>query len=128
MAKKQKISLNDSATINNPFGSLDLPFDSEDIQRGEKAQAQNEQVEKSQKIITRIRLEKSGRGGKTVTVLYDWENIKTADLKRTFKQVKKHLATGGSFQEDSLEFQGDQRQKAADFLNTLNIQVKGQLS
>lgn len=128
MAKKQKISLSDNATMNNPFGSLDLQFDSADIQRGEEAQARNEQTKTADKIITRIRLEKSGRGGKIVTVLYDWENINTADLKRTFKQVKKHLATGGSFQEDSLEFQGDQRQKTADFLHTLNIQVKGQLS
>ena len=126
MAKKQKISLTDQSFDSNPFGELSLTFDADDIARGEEAEQQIATTHKPKAII-RIRLEKSGRGGKTVTVLYDWENLDEQEIKQTFKKLKKYLATGGSQQEESLEFQGDQRQKTADFLKDLNIQVKGQV-
>src|SRR5688500_12630031 len=58
------------------------------------------------RIVAKLRIEKAGRGGKTVTVIYDLprneEFLKTlcADLKRS-------CGTGGTAGEDTVELQGD---------------------
>lgn len=70
----------------------------------------------------RLRLETSGRGGKAVTVLFDLvANPKS--LKAWAKKMKNHCGTGGSVKKDSIEVQGDQREKLKSFLENQGFKV-----
>ncbi len=52
--------------------------------------------------------EKSGRAGKTVTVLRGFsETISSEELESLTLKLKKHCACGGSFKERTIELQGD---------------------
>jgi translation initiation factor 1 len=73
--------------------------------------------------VTRVRREKGGRGGKTVTVLY---GVPGSDEERTrlFKDLKKQCGCGGTFKEGRIEIQGDQRDKILSIFAEKNIQAK----
>ena len=60
--------------------------------------------------VAKLRLEKSGRGGKTVTVVYDLPNDPSW-LKELAGKLKKACGVGGSAGEGRVEIQGDQREK-----------------
>ena len=52
--------------------------------------------------------EKSGRAGKTVTVLREFPaNISNEELEVIALKLKKHCACGGSLKERAIELQGD---------------------
>lgn len=128
MSKKKKISLTDDSLSNNPFASLDLAFSDQEIAEDQERQEQVEEREVASKKAgtVAVRIEKKGRGGKSVTVFYDFsdENVNLNDL---LKRVKKSLGTGGTVRDDSLEFQGDKRAQAAEIFQSLGFKVKGQL-
>lgn len=71
-----------------------------------------------------IRPEKKGRGGKTVTVIYDFPVGGEDYFKKLTKKLKRECGTGGTFKGDSIEVQGDHREKLKDFLSTLGFKVK----
>lgn len=73
--------------------------------------------------LIKIRVEKKGRGGKAVSVLFNLpDNPKYfSDLA---KKIKAHCGTGGTFKEGTIEIQGDQRDKIKSFLEKLGFQVK----
>jgi translation initiation factor 1 len=58
----------------------------------------------------RLRREKAGRGGKTVTVVFDFQ---ASDLQRQAlaKDLQKFLGTGGTVKEGRVELQGDQMER-----------------
>lgn len=124
---KKKIPLNDSSLSNNPFSSLDFAFSADEIAED---QSRQEKISKEEKPKTNgtvaVRLEKKGRGGKTVTVFYDFSDS-SIDLTSLVKKVKKSLGTGGTAREETLEFQGDKRAQAAEIFQSLGFRVKGQL-
>jgi translation initiation factor 1 len=60
-------------------------------------------------------MERSGRGGKTVTVL-EQLNLRPADRERWLKDLKAALGCGGIVEGDSLVLQGDQRKRLPDIL------------
>lgn len=70
-----------------------------------------------------MRLEKNGRGGKTVTVLFELPNNETyfADLT---KQLKNSLGTGGTFKNNRIEIQGDHKSRVQAFLEKMGFKVK----
>ena len=70
----------------------------------------------------RIRLEKSGRGGKSVTVVFDLPG-NTACFQDMIKQLKSHCGSGGTLKEGRMEIQGDHRQKVKDFLEKAGFKV-----
>ena len=73
----------------------------------------------------KLRLEKKGRGGKTVTVIYEVpDNPKY--FKRILKELKNHCGVGGSQKPTQLEIQGDQREKVRSYLIGLGFNVIGQ--
>ena len=47
-----------------------------------------------------------------------------AELTELAKQLKKLCGSGGAVVDSTIEIQGDQRQKALDFLSTKGIQAK----
>ena len=125
---KKKISLTDDSLSNNPFASLDIGFSSEEIAAdNERVAEEEESAEQNKKAgSVAVRIEKKGRGGKSVTVFYDFSD-EAVNLNELLKRVKKSLGTGGTVREDTLEFQGDKRVQAAEIFQSLGFRVKGQL-
>ncbi len=75
-------------------------------------------------LTVKLRLEKGGRGGKAVTVLYDLPR-NPAFLKELATKLKKACGTGGTAKEDTVEIQGDVRERLRTLLPTLGYKVKG---
>lgn len=73
--------------------------------------------------VTRVRREKGGRGGKTVTVLY---GVPGSDDQRSmlFKDLKKQCGCGGTYKDGHIEIQGDHRDKILSILAEKGIQAK----
>ncbi len=72
----------------------------------------------------RIQREKKGRGGKQVTVLYDFQ-LTAKDLATLGKQLKKACGSGGTVKEDGIiEIQGDHRDRVADVLQKMGYKTK----
>ena len=57
-----------------------------------------------------VRYERSGRGGKEVTVI-EQLGLKEAELQTWLKQLKAALGCGGSIENDSIMLQGDHRKR-----------------
>ena len=73
--------------------------------------------------IVRLRIEKSGRKGKTVTVV---TGLPAGDgLRALVKALKKRCGTGGAIKDDAVEFQGDHRDTIREELRRRSFQVKG---
>lgn len=72
-----------------------------------------------------LRVERKGRRGKTVTVLAGFEGIDEAARMQLLASLRKALGTGGTFVEDHLEIQGDQRGRARALLQSYGFTVKG---
>ena len=73
--------------------------------------------------IVRVRREKQGRGGKTVTVV---RNIPGApdEIKRHAAALKKRLGTGGSEKNRAVEIQGDHVDSVIEYFKNLNMKIK----
>ena len=71
-----------------------------------------------------MRMEKSGRGGKTVTVVYGLPR-NTVFLKELAQELKRVCGTGGAAGEDYVELQGDLRDRVRDCLVKKGFAVKG---
>jgi translation initiation factor 1 len=71
----------------------------------------------------RVRLERKGRGGKTVSII---EGILSPKIGKEalLKHLKNKLGSGGTIQGDLLEIQGDQRDRLVEVLNELGYKAK----
>jgi translation initiation factor 1 len=74
--------------------------------------------------VAKLRLEKAGRGGKTVTVVFGLPN-NAAFLKDLAQDLKRACGTGGAVREDGVELQGDLRDRVRELLTARNFLVKG---
>jgi translation initiation factor 1 len=70
-----------------------------------------------------IRREKKGRGGKTVTVIRELQ-LTPADRKALAKRLKKKCGTGGAVKDETIEIQGDLRDRVAEELQKLGYKTK----
>lgn len=77
-----------------------------------------------EKVVARLRIERKGRGGKTVTVVYDLPRNE-AFLKELGQKLKRECGTGGTVTEDAIELQGEMRDKVRGILQRLGYGVKG---
>ena len=77
-----------------------------------------------QETCLKLRIEKKGRGGKAVTVIYELPD-NPQYFKKLLKELKNFCGTGGSQKESTLEIQGDQRDKIREFLLKKGFQTKG---
>ncbi|MGA0333538.1 MAG: translation initiation factor [Kiritimatiellia bacterium] len=73
--------------------------------------------------IIRVCREKSGRGGKTVTVLYGVPGSQD-ERNQLLKSLKQLCGCGGALKGSFLEIQGDQREKILAFLQEQGHKVK----
>mgnify|MGYP003453817670 CR=1 FL=1 len=76
------------------------------------------------KIVVTLRIEKSGRGGKTVTVIDGLPRNKDF-VQALAGELKKALGTGGTAEESSVEIQGDRRDAIRQKLQSKGWRVKG---
>jgi len=76
------------------------------------------------KVVAKLRMEKSGRGGKTVTVIYDLPQNATF-LKDLAKELKQACGTGGAVAGNTVEIQGDLRNRIRGLLQAKGWTVKG---
>jgi translation initiation factor 1 len=76
------------------------------------------------RIVAKLRLEKTGRGGKTVTVVYDLPR-NAAFLKALSQELKRACGTGGAVGDGIVELQGDLRDRVRAVLQGKGFAVKG---
>ena len=74
--------------------------------------------------VAKLRMEKAGRGGKTVTVVFGLPN-NAAFLKDLTQELKRACGTGGTATDDGVELQGDLRERVRDLLRARGFLVKG---
>jgi translation initiation factor 1 len=76
------------------------------------------------RITAKLRMEKTGRGGKTVTVVYGLPD-NDAFLKELSQKLKRACGVGGTVAEAAVELQGDVRDRVRTVLQQLGYAVKG---
>ena len=76
------------------------------------------------RIVAKLRMEKKGRGGKTVTVV-DGLPRNNAFLKDLCQELKRTCGTGGAVAEGAIELQGDLRERVREVLLKKGLVVKG---
>ena len=77
------------------------------------------------RIVAKLRMEKAGRGGKTVTVVYGLPD-NAAFLKDLCTELKRACGTGGAVADAAIELQGDLRDRVRDYLQKRGFVVKGE--
>src|SRR6185295_12652421 len=76
------------------------------------------------KIVAKLRMEKKSRSGKTVTVVAGLPR-NAAFLKELCQELKRACGTGGAVAEDTIELQGDLRDRVREYLLKKEYVVKG---
>lgn len=71
----------------------------------------------------RVRIERKGRKGKTVSIVSGFKGSETK-LEELSKELKKKLGTGGSVVEGEILVQGDFRQRIVDYLLATGYKAK----
>lgn len=73
--------------------------------------------------IARVRREKKGRGGKTVTTITGLA-LKSAQMKKLSSELKRLCGTGGSVKNGVIEIQGDNIDKVVQALDERGYKAK----
>ena len=71
--------------------------------------------------IVRVSREKTGRRGKTVTLV---RGLRQGELAAVASDLKRHCGAGGAVKDGAVEIQGDHRDKAAARLESQGYRVK----
>lgn len=71
----------------------------------------------------RIQATRSGRKGKTVTVITGLQH-NPESMAQLLKKLKAQCGSGGTIKEDTLEIQGEHKQKLLDILTKLGYKAK----
>jgi translation initiation factor 1 len=95
------------------FGSIDNSAAMESSVPELPAQQQN----------IRVQTTRSGRKGKTVTLITGFQS-QPETLTLLLKQLKNKCGTGGTVKENALEIQGDKRTEVGQILSDLGYKVK----
>jgi translation initiation factor 1 len=76
------------------------------------------------RIVAKLRMEKKGRGGKTVTVVFGLPK-NPEFLKDLAQDLKRACGTGGTVTDDGVELQGDLRERVREVLDARGYAIKG---
>jgi translation initiation factor 1 len=79
---------------------------------------------KTHNKAVKLRLEKQGRAGKMVTVLYDL-NLGLETAEALCRRLQKHCGCGGASTDTEIMLQGDMREKVRQYLTKEGYRVKG---
>ena len=94
-----------------------------DLRKEAKAQKQDLVEFEPNQLDLRIWLEKNHRGGKTVSLIKDLPH-NPKYFQKLAKDLKKTCGSGGVFKNDTIEIQGDCREKMKTYLEKLGFKVK----
>ena len=89
-----------------------------------KCSSRNASASVPDRVIAKLRLEKKGRGGKSVSVIYDLPD-NAEFLKTLCQDLKRACSVGGAVIEGGVELQGDQRERLRALLQQRGYIVKG---
>ena len=111
----------------SPFDSLtkdglpvSLPSDSSSGKPKPKEVRSEEKMGQGDRL--EVRREKSGRGGKTVTTIAGFPPRINAPMRASLlKRMKTKLGTGGTWNRDCMELQGDKRSEVVPWLSSLGF-------
>jgi translation initiation factor 1 len=76
------------------------------------------------RVVAKVRVEKAGRSGKTVTVIFDLPR-NAAFLKDLCQELKQACGAGGTVADGAIELQGDLRDRIRALLVKKGFGVKG---
>jgi translation initiation factor 1 len=76
------------------------------------------------RVVAKLRMERTGRGGKTVTVVFGLPK-NSAFLKDLTQELKRRCGSGGTTTDDGVELQGDLRDRVRVALQKKGFVVKG---
>jgi len=76
------------------------------------------------RVVAKLRMEKKGRGGKTVTVIYGLPHNQEF-LKNLCAELKRSCGCGGATTEEGVELQGELRDRVRAHLEKKGFVVKG---
>lgn len=79
---------------------------------------------RKERIVAKLRMERAGRGGKTVTVV-DGLPGDPAFVKELAQELKRACGTGGTALDGAVELQGDLRDRLRGLLEKKGFIVKG---
>jgi translation initiation factor 1 len=102
-----------------PEGRLVYSTDDGDLRRSTEADRRPDALPGDG--VVRVAREKSGRRGKTVTVV---RGLPPAVLAEVASDLKRHCGTGGTVKDGAVELQGDHREKAVARLRAQGHAVK----
>ncbi|MCH9639588.1 MAG: hypothetical protein K0U40_08855 [Betaproteobacteria bacterium] len=74
-------------------------------------------------LVLKIRIEKKGRGGKSVSVLFELPQNEKYWIGLT-KKLKAHCGSGGAYKKGMIEIQGDHRDKLTSYLEKMGFLIK----
>jgi len=74
-------------------------------------------------VVARLRIEKQGRRGKTVTVV-DGLPRNAEFLRELAQELKRGCGVGGTVREDGIEVQGDQRERVRGILLAKGLEIR----
>ena len=117
----------------NPFGSLEiqgLPTATVENRNNVPSQKMSlevkpeippkEKIGRSERL--EVRREKSGRGGKTVTTIKGFpKSLAVAQRAQLLKKIKVSLGTGGTWNDQVMELQGDRREEVMNWLSKIGF-------
>ncbi len=83
-----------------------------------------EKAPRPETIVAKLRIEKKGRGGKTVTVV-DGLPANRPFLEILARDLKRACGTGGAVADGAVELQGDRRERLREILASKGFRVKG---
>ena len=107
----------------NPFGALDLGnLPSGPVASAPKPAA-SQAPEKKNRGRLDVKREKSGRGGKTVTVVSGWKGISAEEKTVLAKSIQKRCGVGGAVKNGNIEIQGDKREETRTILEDAGFRV-----
>lgn len=123
MKKKDRVSTEAKGESlgDNPFGGIDLSEIRLVEGRPDSGKPSLQAPVHGKKGRVDLRREKSGRGGKTVTVLEGIGNAE--DRKDLLKTLQKQCGCGGTIKEEVIEIQGDKRDEVAKVLKDQGYRV-----
>lgn len=94
-------------------------------QKNCQCSTRHEVVEKvPARVVAKLRMEKKGRGGKAVTVVYGLPR-NAEFLQELSRDLKRACGAGGTVIDDGVEIQGDLRERVRDALLKRGYVVKG---
>lgn len=71
---------------------------------------------------TKLRLEKKGRGGKQVSILYNIP-LSSADAKQLMRELQTQLACGASYKDGEILISGDHRNEIEKFFVSKGLKI-----